>query len=372
MATFGKTTNGAGENQDGGSVIRGCRFRLFELASITALTMRARVNAPGTVKAKMAIYSDVAGSPVHVVATSAEISFTNTSDAEITGAVSPTTLQPGYYWIMFTNDGGTGGGGLWFREDAFTNGDQVAANTYPTFTDPWVLSGTQNFLITVYATYTKLSNVVVCSPVAGANSPVDGYTTRFGVDQSFAAIRAGAGTVTSNTDSSLIAQLRSSTTSNQFSQLYRVIMCFNTAIPVGQTVISAVLSIAGNTKNNNIGSPDLYICGATPGSTAALTNADYNQLQTVSFGSTTYAGFATDLTYTDITLNPAGIAAISTTGITSLGAVLSWDINASFTGVWSSDVVSNFGWASADGNYAPPVLTVTYAAPGGGFLMNFV
>lgn len=374
MATFGKTANGGGENQDGGGIVRGCRFRLFESGTITALTMRARVNTAGTVKLKMAIYSDSAGAPNAPVATSQEISITNTSDAAVTATVSPgVNLSAAYYWLVFTNDGGTGGGGLWFREDTLTNGVDYVGNTYPTFPNPFNFTNNQDFSITIYATYTQTSSTVVALPVAGANSPADGWASRFGVDESLSAIRSNAGNIPSVVDTNLIVQLRSSATTNQFSQLYKAIMNFDTsAIPDGAVVTSAVLSLYVNAINTPLGTTgfSLVVIGATPAGTSNIVNGDYNQLGSTLFDFKNYTSVVVGA-YNDFTFNATGLATINKTGVTSVGATNGYDYNNVFNGTWTSSASNNYLINSADLGYFLPTLTVTYSI-GGSFLMNFV
>lgn len=155
MATFGKTSNGAGENQDGGGTVRGCKFTLSSGGRMTSMTMRSRNNAVGTVKLKMAIYADSSGSPGAFQLATVELSLTNTSDQENTANITPNMFLPaGDYWLVSTNDGGTGGGGIWFREDALSNGVDFVGNTYPTFPNPFGSPSNQNFNLTIYVTYT--------------------------------------------------------------------------------------------------------------------------------------------------------------------------------------------------------------------------
>ena len=67
-------------------------------------------------------------------------------------------------------------------------------------------------------------------PAAGAASPVDGVVARHGIDEAFATIRAGAGTISSATDADAQAsRLTASATTNQYSLLRRGIFLFDTS-----------------------------------------------------------------------------------------------------------------------------------------------
>lgn len=208
-------------------------------------------------------------------------------------------------------------------------------------------------------------------PAAGTNSPIDGDLSRSSVDESFATIRAGAGTNASDTtdNSADSPALVASTTSNQFQSMRRNIYLFDTsALGTSSNVISVIASVYGNdtnTKTNGMGDQNWHWCASTPAANNTLATSDYAQLGTTSFGTITYAAF-TASQYNDSTLNATGIAAISKTGITKLGARLSDDINGSFTGAWGSAVTDGFRPVFADhtGLTQDPKLTITFSRPG--------
>lgn len=214
-------------------------------------------------------------------------------------------------------------------------------------------------------------------PASGANSPVDGTVERSSVDESFATIRAGAGTAASDTgdDSGDYPALVSSTTSNQFQSMRRGIYLFDTSTLTSLAEISnATISVYGNasnTKNNQMGSEDWHWCASTPAANNTLATSDYGNLGTTSFGSITYASF-TGGQYNDTTLNASGLAAISKTSISKFGSRLSNDINGSFTGIWGSSLTDAFRPVFADhtGTSQDPKLVVTYIMPGGFIYMS--
>lgn len=156
-ATFGKLVGGDSENQDGGTTIRGSKFTLSESGNITSMLLYCRVNATGTVKIKMAIYADNgSNAPSTRKLVSAETSITNTGFGWATCAVSPAVnLASGSYWLVWQNDGGTGGGGLWFSKNTLANGVAYVGATYSTFPDPFGTASYHNFEVTIYATYVR-------------------------------------------------------------------------------------------------------------------------------------------------------------------------------------------------------------------------
>ncbi len=212
-------------------------------------------------------------------------------------------------------------------------------------------------------------SVVTLNPVAGANFPVDGATNRNGVNQTFSAIRAGAGVFASATQTDLELSLASSGTTDQFDTLYRSFLVFDTSsIPSGSSISSAILSLYGTSKTNNLGSPDLHIGGANLTGNANIVTGDYLHALTTSFGSVAYASIST-VAYNDITLNASGIAAINmgAAAWSQFSIQLSWDINASFTGTWSGSKSSVITVGAADNASSTkwPKLVITYTTPSG-------
>lgn len=204
-------------------------------------------------------------------------------------------------------------------------------------------------------------------PSAGSVSPVDGYVTRHGVDQTISAIVAGAGTAATDTDVSIL--LQASATSNQFLQLARTIVCFDTSpLTSLATITSAVLSFYVSSTTTGLGSVgfSFVIVGATPAATNTLVNSDYGQLGTTFFdfknhGDVTVGG------YNDFTLNTSGLANINKTAISKFGVVNGWDYNIVFNGSWVSGASSTYIFNSGDSALNKPKLVVTYSLPSGFF-----
>lgn len=197
---------------------------------------------------------------------------------------------------------------------------------------------------------------------------VDGRVVRQGVDESFAALRGGAGnSAASNEATANFARLSCSATSGQFSGLYRAIMLFDTSsLGASAVVSSAVLSLYGTFKNDPASwSPSLDIYSSAPASNTALVNADYGTLGTTSYTGApiSYASWAS--AYNDFTLNATGLAALALTGVSKFGARESVYDAANSAPTWSSGATMTMEGYFADqlGGTNDPKLVVTYTVP---------
>jgi hypothetical protein len=220
--------------------------------------------------------------------------------------------------------------------------------------------------IWLYVDSVKVDSELIAYSATGANSPADAPVNRVGVNETFATIRAGAGNQGGLETTTLdrIAALDASTTSNQYDQLHRSVLNFDTSsIPDNATITEAALFLWVNFKNNALGSNDLHISGHTPASTASVPATEFGNFGNTSFGSVAYADVITGQ-YTEITINSTGLAAINKTGVTSLGLRLEWDINNSTTGlVWASGATTRYEAYFADDATRKPRLVVRYSVP---------
>ncbi len=200
-------------------------------------------------------------------------------------------------------------------------------------------------------------------PSAGSTT-ISGNVQRHSVDETFSNIRTGAGVTVDYNE--LRADLQSTLISNQYQLLHRSIMTFDTsALTVGATISSAVLSLWGIAQASENGETDLHVVAAGPASNNALVAADYSTMGSTGFGSLVYGSFVAGA-YNDITLNSDGRAAISKNGITKLGLVLAWDLAASFSGIWASQGATRFRLNSSltfAGTTRDPKLVITYTVP---------
>lgn len=213
---------------------------------------------------------------------------------------------------------------------------------------------------------------LVVYPAAGSGGATcDGQVSRDPASETFATIRAGAGTTADNISAQVICGLNASTTSNQFTLNQRIMLVFDTS-PIGASgvISSATLSpYSGTSKTNGLGSPDFHVVSASPASPGTLVAADYAiaNFGSTSFASISYASYTIN-TYNDMALNASGISNVSKTGVSKFGFIHSWDLNNSFTGTWVNSEVSRVLMKNADqaGTTEDPKLTVEYSLPSSG------
>lgn len=197
----------------------------------------------------------------------------------------------------------------------------------------------------------------------------DETAARDSVDETFATIKAGAGTSTYGAGTTTFIRLYASGTTNQFAGLYRQFITFDTsAIGAGSTVTAASLTYYYINGLTQLGSPGWYIFGATPASNTDIVAADYSQYQNTLFAS---LAFPTSVGYYTLTFNASGIAAVSKSGYSKFCSRLSWDYNG--TGwTWASYNYSDISFSSIGyPNTYHPTMDVTYISPPGNFLIMF-
>ena len=194
---------------------------------------------------------------------------------------------------------------------------------------------------------------------------MDGQINRDVTEESFATIRAGAGTSASPSGAGLQSYIGAGTTQDLFIALLHSYLLFDTSSLGASAIISsAKITPHFYAKDNGLGSPDIHVASSNPASNTDLVSADFQNVGRTSFGSLTYAS-VTVAAYNDITLNANGLANISLTGISKFSLQLSWDINNSYTGTWVSSGFSRISAYAADqtGTTQDPKLTVTYTVP---------
>lgn len=206
-------------------------------------------------------------------------------------------------------------------------------------------------------------------PAAGANAPVDGFTSAdlAATGDTWANIRSQVGTGANVTDSDMVVRLRGATTANRWRRIDRSIAGFDTSAIATDTVSSATLSVRGTFANNTATfGLSVAIDWTEPASTNALVGADYtvsgwdSVLQsdtTIAFGSWNTAG------YNDFTLNATGRAKISGSGITWYGFRSDKDISNTEPTYSNTEVDAGFAQADVGGTDQDPVLVVVHAAP---------
>lgn len=197
---------------------------------------------------------------------------------------------------------------------------------------------------------------------------VDGYVTE-GTDAIWATIKADAGESANDTDVVFyLLFFSTSSTTDIWSLIYRGIFLFDTSgLPDGATISAAVLSLYGYIKSDTLEiTPNVCIYSSAPASNNDLVAGDYDSLGTTAFSNTiTYANWlVADPFWNNFTLNTAGKAAISLTGVSKFGSRNpTYDVGTS-TPTWVSAKSCYLGSYSAEqGEGYKPKLVVTYTAP---------
>ncbi|MBI5732627.1 hypothetical protein HY967_01565 [Candidatus Jorgensenbacteria bacterium] len=215
-------------------------------------------------------------------------------------------------------------------------------------------------------------------PATGANSPVDGFVRRSGVDQTWADVISGAGTTAGVSDTQMPASGDlASLTTNQWAANYRAIFTFDTS-PIGtDDIASSTFSLYGYAKASAVGNtPNLDVYAATPAAVNNLAVADYGQVGSTSLSDApiSYNSFSTT-GYNDFALNATGLANINKTGVSKFGTrSANYDVGASTPPSWNADGVDSLRVYFADNGSNQPKLVVVHseATTGAAFLLNFM
>ena len=197
------------------------------------------------------------------------------------------------------------------------------------------------------------------------STSADGYSFRSSTATTFSDLRDSNGNGLDDSGTIIIMSLVSSSTTDRYTNLSRGFAFFDTSsLDDLATVTSAVLSLKGSNKLNDLGSPDLHVAGTTSLNQTKVDQNDYQTVQRASFGSVAYAGFSTTA-YNDVTLDANGRSNVKTNDLSRFSLQLSWDLNDNFTGSWVSNSGSRFYVRSADssGTSSDPKLVVTVELP---------
>jgi hypothetical protein len=215
-------------------------------------------------------------------------------------------------------------------------------------------------------------------PVAGANSPVDGYIGIGGQDSTLSTILSANGNTAANIDAgNTLPWLQASATTNQFQSIYYGIYLFDTSsLGSSANITSATFSLfstAGAGLSTGLGTCPIHVAGAVVANSASLAGGDYQNTPHVSFGSVSWATATQPSQYIDWTLNASGIANINKTGISQFSTQLEWEINNNFTGTWASSAVTrgDFYFADQTGTANDPKLVVNYTVGGDNIITTF-
>ena len=205
-----------------------------------------------------------------------------------------------------------------------------------------------------------------------AATGADGRISRAPGNESFTAIRSGAGTAT-DTSTALISlcgpAVTSGTLTNNFSTMIRFGWSDDTSsIPDTDTVTAATFSIYGGSyKTYGLGNSTLVLVAFTPADYTTITAADYSQRGTTPLATNISETAWSNTGWNNFTLNAAGLAYISKTANTSLMLTTAWDIDGTTTGLtWADSTSAIVKGYQTSGAATDPVLNVTHAGGGGG------
>jgi len=181
---------------------------------------------------------------------------------------------------------------------------------------------------------TEDHGVIVFSPI------LDGDVARLSVGDTWAEIRDGAGTNNNHDQITNWIELNSYSDEDTWQKLYRAIILFDTSlIPDEATITGAIFSFYCESKARDfVGDVAFHALGlvpTTPGANNVLANSDYGEVGDTQLAE--YYPYNSIITtgYNHITLNAAGLAAISKTGLTKLG--LRFACDRANVGAWENN-----------------------------------
>lgn len=198
------------------------------------------------------------------------------------------------------------------------------------------------------------------------STSVDGFVGVSSLDTTFSTVRGTAGDTANDSAGVLNTGASATATANQYSQIRRSPVLFDTsAIPDTDTISDATLSIYGSSKNNNM-SMSMSIVVSSPATNTALVAADFNIANwTMTQQNSTDITIASwsNTAYNDFALNATGIGNISKTGISKFGLVSAQD-RANTDPTWVNGATGDVTPTSADtaGTTSDPKLVVTHAS----------
>ena len=255
-----------------------------------------------------------------------------------------------------------------YRSD-FRTHQKFSKRIYYAFRPYWYLLHALDYVIqrTIAPEFSFGFDTLTVYPDAGSDATtVDGYVKRGPVNEDFATIRGGTGMdAGSSIAMEYPAGLFSSDSTNYFAHLWRSIFTFDTSsITATPPITNGVFSVYANNYATSLGNDTNCITQVTPASNSSLSSSDYQN----AFGTTEYSASRISLNatgYRSLTLNSAGLSAISPTGITKIGLRGGWDFDGTFGGSWASSTRSclTISYADTTGTTQDPKLVVTYTVP---------
>lgn len=152
MSTLGFTGIGAQTSVSGAQL--GSKFVTSEVGTISKMSVYVPDVGLGTDSVRVAIYSDVAGTPTTKLAeSSGAVALTATGWTDVTisyGFSAGVTL-----WLMYFKSGTEGSVSYDTPGDVTDQMAYYLGGTYPTWSDPFGFSGVLDRKASIYATYTS-------------------------------------------------------------------------------------------------------------------------------------------------------------------------------------------------------------------------
>lgn len=162
-------------------------------------------------------------------------------------------------------------------------------------------------------------STTVIYPAGGVGgASVDGQLTRQFRNESWAAIRGGAGDGHNDTGAYAYVKIGTSTSvGTNWGQIYRFIATFASSALAGQIATEVIASLYIVSKTNEVGGGGLRWGSSSPASHNDLADADYSEVGEVDFGGSDYASISASA-YLNTTLNTSGLAHVNS----QLGSVI--------------------------------------------------
>lgn len=212
-------------------------------------------------------------------------------------------------------------------------------------------------------------NVAIFYSATGTNAPIDGYAMRASVDQTFANIRAGAGTASNDGDGTLgFGELKGSTTSNQYQKSVLIFQLFDltTQLAGTETIDDASLNILGSGATASaLGHVDMIVAQGSPAASNTIATGDYANYSTTTFATVNSANWNT-ATFNSLAFNAAGVTYLGTVIATTakFSFMNDWFRSGTFGGTWASAAATYvLGEMSDRGGGYKPFLAIEYSTP---------
>ncbi len=319
--------------------------------------------------------------------TSTRINYIVVSDpqtAPVAGFLANITSGPAPLAVQFTDTSSNSPTAWnWSFQDVTGNNNQVWFSTgqNPSWTfgaGNWLIklnaSNSAGGSISIQTTFINVTQVTGGTTLTVRSGAVnDGYVAAWS-GPGYAAIRDHAGQAVSTATYANYARLTATTTSNQYDEMYRAVVLFNTSTLPDDCIITGVkFGVRGSSKNNGLGSFAYGVTGFNPTNTAGtFVMGDYQRFYNERWADSdiSYANLITN-GWNNWTGNALFISNISKTGWTGVMVRDQPDIdNNSALVKWASGATSRFTFEDI-GEGTAPFLEITYIVSAGSPVASF-